>query len=162
MTELEDINLGKIDFDENHQERKSWSCLGQTCSRSLIVFLSQLFVILLIIFGCFCRIHISQNLWRINCLGWNFVQCGRIHFTRTKIMNKLFSTKVESLFYWLDCPKLKNRSLFTVGEKLEHLNKSLTKFSFLINIPNLSTMLCWRKLKISSLCKEQTLNILIR
>ena len=93
MTELEDINLGKIDFDENHQERKSWSCLGQTCSRSLIVFLSQLFVILLIIFACFCRIHISQNLWRINCLCWNFVQCGKIHFTRTKIMNKLISTK---------------------------------------------------------------------
>ena len=21
-----------------------------------------------------------RNLWRINCLGWNFVQCSRIHF----------------------------------------------------------------------------------
>ena len=30
-----------------------------------------------------------KNLWRINCLGWNFVQCGRIHFTLSKIMNKL-------------------------------------------------------------------------
>ena len=34
-----------------------------------------------------------QNLWRINCWGWNFVQCGRIHFTLTKAMNKLISTK---------------------------------------------------------------------
>ena len=34
-----------------------------------------------------------KNLRRINCLGWNFVQCGRIHFTLAKIMNKLISTK---------------------------------------------------------------------
>ena len=34
-----------------------------------------------------------KNLWRINCLGWNFLQCGRIPFTLTKIMNKLISTK---------------------------------------------------------------------
>ena len=32
-------------------------------------------------------------LWRINCLGWNFVQCGRTHFVFTKIMNKLISSK---------------------------------------------------------------------
>ena len=45
MTDQEDnINLGKIVSDDNNQERKSWACLGQTCSRSLIVFLSQLFV----------------------------------------------------------------------------------------------------------------------
>ena len=34
-----------------------------------------------------------KNLWRINSLGWNFVQTGRIHFTFTKFMNKLISTK---------------------------------------------------------------------
>ena len=34
-----------------------------------------------------------KNLWRINCSGWNFVQCGKIHFTFAKIMNKLISTK---------------------------------------------------------------------
>ena len=45
MTNLEDQNnLDKIVFDDNNQKRKSWSCLEQTCSRSLIVFLSQLFV----------------------------------------------------------------------------------------------------------------------
>ena len=27
-----------------------------------------------------------RNLWRINCLDWNFVQCSRILFTCTKIM----------------------------------------------------------------------------
>ena len=34
-----------------------------------------------------------KNLWRINCLSWNFVQCGRIHFSLPKAMNKLISTK---------------------------------------------------------------------
>ena len=54
MTDQEDnIDLGKIVFDDNNQERKSWACLGKTCSRSPIVFLSKLFVNLLIIFGCF-------------------------------------------------------------------------------------------------------------
>ena len=44
MTEQEDnIILGKIVSDENDQEKKTWACLGQTCSRSLIVFLSQFF-----------------------------------------------------------------------------------------------------------------------
>ena len=61
MTDQEDkINPGKNVFDHNNQERKSWACLRQPCSRSLIVFLSQLFVILLIIFGCFWRIHLSK------------------------------------------------------------------------------------------------------
>ena len=34
-----------------------------------------------------------RNLWRINRLGWNFVQCGRIHFTSTKALNKLIFTR---------------------------------------------------------------------
>ena len=62
MTDQEDnINLVKMVFDENSQERKSWACLGQTCSISLIVFMSQLFVILLIILGCFWIIHLSKT-----------------------------------------------------------------------------------------------------
>ena len=94
MTDQEDnINLGKNVFDDNNQKRKSCACSGQTCSRSLIVFLAQLFVILLIIFGCFWKKSPLRNLWRTNCLGWKFVQCGRIHFTLTKALNKLISTK---------------------------------------------------------------------
>ena len=62
MTDQEyNINLGKIVFDGNNQEMKSWACLGQTCSRSLIVFLSQLYVNLLIVSGCFWRIHLSKT-----------------------------------------------------------------------------------------------------
>ena len=62
MTDLDDNNnLGKIVFDDNNQERKSWACLGQSCSRSLIVFPSELFVILLFIFGCFWRNQLSKT-----------------------------------------------------------------------------------------------------
>ena len=60
MTNQEDeINLRETVFEDNNQERKTWACLGQTCSRSLNVFLSQLFVILLIIFGW--RSHLSKT-----------------------------------------------------------------------------------------------------
>ena len=42
MTDQEDNNnLGINVSEDNHQERKPWACLGQTCSRLLIVFLSQ-------------------------------------------------------------------------------------------------------------------------
>ena len=62
MTEPEDkTNLDQNVFDDNNQERKSWSSLGQTCSRLWIVFLSQVFVILLITSGCFWRIHLSKT-----------------------------------------------------------------------------------------------------
>ena len=57
MIDQEDIiNLDKIVFDDNNQEKKSWACSGQTCSRSLILFLSQVFVVFwsfLVAFGEF-------------------------------------------------------------------------------------------------------------
>ena len=57
----DNMNLDEIVFDDHNVERRSWSCLGQTCSRSLIVFLSQFFVILLIVCGCFWRIHLAKT-----------------------------------------------------------------------------------------------------
>ena len=62
MNELEDkINPGIFVVNDNNQDRKSWSCLGQPCSTSLTVFLSQRFVNLLIIFHCLWRIHLSES-----------------------------------------------------------------------------------------------------
>ena len=58
---MTDLSLGKIVLDDNNQEKKSWSCLRQSCSRSLIVFFSQLFVFLVIIFGCCWKTHLSQT-----------------------------------------------------------------------------------------------------
>ena len=62
MTDKEDkINLGKLVVDDTNQEKKTWACLGRTCSKPLILFLSQLSVFLLIIFDCFWRIHQSET-----------------------------------------------------------------------------------------------------
>ena len=99
MTDQEkNINLGKNVFDDNNQERKSWACLGQTCFRSLIVFLSHLFVILLIISGCFWKIHLSKtceestiwvgllcsaagySLYRQDCEQVNFYKKSSLYF----------------------------------------------------------------------------------
>ena len=50
------LQLGNFDFDDNNQERQSWKCFGKTCNRSLVVFLSQFFVILLILACCIKKI----------------------------------------------------------------------------------------------------------
>ena len=116
MTDQEDkINLGKTVFDDNNQEKKSWSCLGQTCSRSLIVFLSQVFVILLIIFGCFWRIHLSKTCDESTV--WVGILCSAAGYIigLTTILNNYFLQKIESLFHWLVLQKLKNRSFFTIA-----------------------------------------------
>lgn len=55
------LNLGNFVFDDNNQERKSWSFLGHSCSRSLIVFLSQFLVILAIITCAIVRITLSKT-----------------------------------------------------------------------------------------------------
>ena len=47
--------------DDNNQERQSWKCFGQTCNRSLVVFLSQFFVILLILACCIERITLAET-----------------------------------------------------------------------------------------------------
>ena len=49
----DNVNLGKIVFDDNNQERKSWACLGRTCYRPMIVFLSQLFAFFLLYWDAF-------------------------------------------------------------------------------------------------------------
>ena len=63
MTEHTDngLNLGNFVFDDNNQERQSWKCFGQTCNRSLVVFLSQFFVILLILACCIVRITLAET-----------------------------------------------------------------------------------------------------
>ena len=63
MTEHTDngLNLGNFVFDDNNQERQSWKCFGQTCNRSPVVFLSQFFVILLILACCIVRITLAET-----------------------------------------------------------------------------------------------------
>ena len=63
MTEHTDngLNLGNFDFDDNNQERQSWKCFGHTCNRSLVGFLAQFFVILLILACCIVRITLAET-----------------------------------------------------------------------------------------------------
>ena len=63
MTEHTDngLNLGKFVFDDNNQERQSRKHFEQICSRSLVVFLSQFFVILLILACCVVRITLAET-----------------------------------------------------------------------------------------------------
>ena len=72
MTDQEEqIIPGKLFFDNNNQERKSLACLGQTCSRSLFVFLSHLLVVCrltLVAFGEFS----FQKVVTDALFGWEF------------------------------------------------------------------------------------------
>ena len=63
MTEHTDkgLNLGNFVFDDNNPERQSWKCFGQTCNRSLVVFLSQFFVKLVILVCFMVRITLATT-----------------------------------------------------------------------------------------------------
>ena len=154
MTDQEvNIILGEIVFDDNNQERRSWDCLGQTCSRSVIVFLSQLFC------------HFPNHLWlllenspfkktrRINCLGI-FVQCGRIHFTLAKVLNTLISTKNRVSISLVGPSETRKSHLVYNWQKIGTFQPKLDEIYFFINIPNFFTIICQKKVKISSLCVE--------
>ena len=61
LDHTDNINLAEIVFDDQNAERRSWSCLGQTCSMSSLEILSQFFVILVYICGCFWCIHLAKT-----------------------------------------------------------------------------------------------------
>ena len=144
MTELEDkIILKKFVFDDNNQENKSWYCLGQTCSRSLIVFLSQLFVILLIIFGCFWRIHVSKTCDKSSVWVGSLCSAAGYFLPSPRLWTSYFLEKNKSLLHCLDHPKLENCSWFTIGKKMEHFNQSLKKFTFFSTFP--TSLQCYAK-----------------
>ena len=73
----------------------------------------------------------GQDLWRIYNLGRKLVQCSRRHFTFTKYMNMLISTKNRFLYLWLNRAILAKRIWFMSGWKFEHFNPNLTKLFFL-------------------------------
>ena len=155
MTELENkINLDKSVFDDNNQETKFWSCLGQTCSRSLIVFLSQLFVILLITFGCFWRIHLSQNcdestVWvRILCSSAGYI----LPSSRKK--NKISSSKNQLFFSLVGPSETENSQPIYNCLKTGTFQPMFDKIYFFYQLSQLLYDVMKRKLRISSLCKE--------
>ena len=103
------LQLGNFVIDDNNQERQSWKCFGQTCNRSLVVFLSQFFVILLILACCIVRIKLAETCEEITVWIANFVEYSWIYFTFSKIMNKIISTK-ERVFISLVGPSGSGKS----------------------------------------------------
>ena len=81
-----------------------------------------------------------KNLSRINCLGWNFVQRGRIYFTLTKIMNKLISTKNRVFISLVGHSETRKSQLFHNWLKIGAFQPKFEKIYVLINIPNLFTV----------------------
>ena len=112
----------KIIFEDNNEERKSWACLGQTCSRSLIVFLSQLSVILLTIFECFGE-FIFQKLVTNPLFGWDFCVVQRDTFYPHQDYEQVH-------FY-------KNSYLYIIGRALQY--GKVTTYSQLAQKRNVST-----------------------
>ena len=55
------LNLGNFVFDEENHERKSWKFFGRTCNRSLLVFMCQFFVVVLILACAIVRIMLSTT-----------------------------------------------------------------------------------------------------
>ena len=72
--QAENMASVKTVFDDRNLERRLWSCLGQTCSRSLVVLLSQSLVILFVIFGCFWRIRLTKTCGKPTV--WVGILCG--------------------------------------------------------------------------------------
>ena len=55
------LNLGNFVFDEENHERKTWKFFGRTCNRSLLVFMRQFFVRVLILAFAIVRIMLSTT-----------------------------------------------------------------------------------------------------
>ena len=79
----------------------------------------------------------SKNLRRINCLGWSFVQCARIHFTFTKLMNKLVSTKNRVFISLIGPSEIGKSQLIYSGLTIGTFHPDFDKIYFFIHIPNL-------------------------
>ena len=109
MTVLEDkINLDKFVFDNNNRKRISCSCLGQTCFRSLIVFLSKHLFILLIIFGCFGEFTFKELLTE-KLFGLDFCAVRHDTFYLHQFYEPIISTK-NRVFFSLGGPSETGKS----------------------------------------------------
>ena len=146
--------LCKIVFDDSKQERKSWACFGQTCSRPLSVFLSQVFVFLLIIFGYFCRNHLAKT--HDECTVWLQILCSAVgyFFTLTKTMNKVIPTK-NCVFSSLVSLSETGKSQFVyTWLRNETFQPKFDGICFFINTLRHFLILCKKRSEVSSLFKE--------
>ena len=98
MTVQEDnINLGKFVFDDSNQKRKSWACLGQTCSRSLFMFSSNLLWFCWLSLADFGEI-IFQKFVTNPLFGWEFCAVQQDTFYTHKNCEQINFYKKSSLY----------------------------------------------------------------
>ena len=161
MTDREDIfHLGKIVFEDNNQEKNAWSCLGLRSSRSLNVFLSQLFVILLITFDCFWRFHFSRKCDEATAWVGNLCSATGYILPSWRIWTSQFLQKTH---LFLVGRSVRNCQVTTISQRARNWNVSTQIWQklqnyFFINACNHFTMLCRKKLIILNLFKVYTLN----
>ena len=142
-------NQGKNVFDDNNQ-KKSWPCLRQSCSKSLIGLLSQ-FLVNFDYLWLLLEIPPCKNLWRTKCLKGNSVYCTTIRFTFPRTSKNIISTKF-CVFSPLVCPVETRRSKFNYNWlKSGTFQTKFDKLCFLISTPSHYKMLCGKRLKILSL-----------
>ena len=55
------LNLVSFVFDDENHEPKSWKFFGRTCHRSLLVFMCQFFLIVLLLACAIVRIMLSNT-----------------------------------------------------------------------------------------------------
>ena len=156
MTELEDkANLDKIVFDDNNQEKKSWSSLGQTCSRSLFVFLSQLIVILSSTLDAFGEL-VFQKIVTNRLFGLKFCAVRQNTFYLHQGYQQAFSTKNRVFTSMVGLSETGKSQLIYNWLKIGTFQPKVDKGYFLIIISNLFTMLC-KKEKKSRVCARSKL-----
>ena len=132
--------------------KKLWSCSRQTCSRCLIVFLSQLFVIL-IIFGCFWRIHLSKTCdetsvrVRIWCSRAGYILKSPRLYT-SLLLQKIASCRSVYITSLVGSSETGKSELINDWLKIGTFQPEFDKFYFFINTPTHFTLLCkrdWRR-----------------
>ena len=149
VTDQQDnINPENVFFDDNSQERKSWSCLQQTSSRSLIVFLSQLFVIIIIIFGCFWTIHLSRPCCESTVRVGILCSTAGCKLPSPSLWTSWFLQKMH--LYRAVHPRGASHNFFTNASKLERFKQNLTNYTF---FNQHSQSLYRKKMIVSSLFK---------
>ena len=144
----DEINWEKNVFDDNNQELKPWDCLGPTCSRSLVAFLSHFFVVLLNRFGFAFREFIFLKIF-----VWVGILRSATGYNLPSPDYKLVIFYTKSRLYIFGCTVQDSKT--AIHLQFVEVGTFQLKFDklsfFVINNPNHSMFLWKTKLKVSSL-----------
>ena len=140
MNDQEDKNhLGKNEFDDNDQERRSWDCLGQTCSWPLLVFLWFCSLSLVAFEEFIFRKLVTNQLF-----GWKFCAGQQDTFYPHQNYEQVSLYKKSRLFIIGRCIRDgKATTCLQVTLKWNFLTKTWQKLLFLSTLSD--TLWCYAK-----------------